>query len=120
MKLAGRYSRFVFRRPGTVVLTALALLVPALVAASRLSLKTDFKDLLPQSRPSVVELDRLNRHLDAGVSLQIAVEGANLPAMERFADDLGARLRALRMEPPLRVDESFRAERAFFERNRWL
>ena len=120
MSLAKRYSAFVHRRPGLVLVVAGALLAPAVWAAAHLGLATDFKDLLPRSRPSVVELDRIADRLESGVSLQIAVEGESLPAMERFADDLGARLRALPPDLILRVDESFVGERAFFERNRWL
>jgi predicted RND superfamily exporter protein len=120
MSLAERYSDFVYRKPWTVLLVAAALLAPAAWAASRLQLATDFKDLLPRNRPSVVELDRLAKRIDSGVSLQIAVEGNDLPAMKRFADDMAKRLRALPQGMIESVDESFADERAYFDRNRWL
>src|SRR5882724_5183932 len=120
MSLGQRYSRFVYRRAGTVLLVVAALLAPAAWAAAHLGLATDFKDLLPRRQPSIVELDRLSSRLDSGVSLQIAVEGQNLPAMEQLARDLGARLRRLPPGLITRVDDSFVEERAFFERNRWL
>jgi predicted RND superfamily exporter protein len=120
MNVAQRYSGFVYRKPWTVLLVTAALLAPAAWAASRLDLATDFKDLLPRTRPSVVEMDRIAARIESGVSLQVAVEGNDLPGMERFADELAKRLRALPAGLVERVDESFAAERAFFDRNRWL
>src|SRR6516225_5601786 len=120
MNVAQRYSGFVYRKPWTVPLVTAALLAPAAWAASRLDLATDFKDLLPRTRPSVVEMDRIAARIESGVSLQVAVEGNDLPGMERFADELAKRLRALPAGLVERVDESFAAERAFFDRNRWL
>src|SRR5262245_10511864 len=120
MNVAQRYSGFVYRKPWTVLFVTVALLLPAAWAASRLQLATDFKDLLPRTRPSVVEMDRIAARIESGVSLQVAVEGDDLAAMERFADELARRLRALPAGLVDRVDESFADERAFFERNRWL
>lgn len=120
MSLWQRYSRFLHRRAGTVLLLALAALAPATWAASQLGLVTDLKDLLPRRRASIVEMERITAHLDGGVSLQIAIEGSNLPAMEHLARDLSARLRALPGTLIARVDESFLAERAYFEDHRWL
>ena len=120
MSFGQRYSRFVYRRAGTVLLVVAAVLAPAAWAAAHLGLATDFKDLLPRRQPSIVELERLSARLDSGVSLQIAVQGQNLAAMEQLARDLGARLRGLPPGLIARVDDSFVEERAFFERNRWL
>jgi predicted RND superfamily exporter protein len=103
-----------------MLLLVLAALAPAAWAASHLGLVTDFKDLLPRRRASIVEMERITAHLDGGVSLQVAIEGRNLPAMERLARDLSARLRRLPASLIARVDESFAAERAFFEDHRWL
>jgi len=120
LSFAGTYIRFLCRRPGLIFAAAVALLVPSLWLAAKLELKTDFKDLLPKRRRSVTELERISKHVGGNSSLVIAVEGDDLAAMERYADDLAARLRALPPGLIDHVDESVRAERAFFERNRWL
>jgi len=120
MSLWQRYSRLVHRRAGTVVLLVLAALAPAGWAAAHLGLVTDFKELLPRRRASIAEMERVTARLDDGVSLQIAVEGQNLPAMEHLARDLSAHLRRLPATLIARVDESFGNERAYFHDNRWL
>jgi len=70
MSLTRRATSLLYRRPWMVLAGAALSLAPALWAASRLGLETDFKDLLPRSRPSVVEMDRLAAHLHSGVSLK--------------------------------------------------
>jgi predicted RND superfamily exporter protein len=102
------------------LLGALALLVPSIWLATKLGLSTDLKDLLPQKRRSVTELERISSRIGGNASFTIGIEGDDVPAMKRFADDVAARLRALPPGLIDHVDESPRAERDFFLHNRWL
>ena len=115
-----RYAAFVFRHPWLILLCSLGVLGPAIWQASQLGLTTDLKDLLPKHRRSVTELDRINSRVGGNASFSIGIEGDDLPAMERFADDLAARLRALPPGLIDHVDESVRDLHDFFHKNRWL
>jgi predicted RND superfamily exporter protein len=119
VQLTRRYTRFLCTRPWLVLLCAGALLAPSIYLASKLELKTDFKDLLPRNRRSVRELERIGHHVGGHASMVVGIEGNDLPAMERFAEAISGRLRGLHGLID-HVDESIRPERAFFEHNRWL
>src|SRR5262245_49022705 len=90
-----RYCSFISRRPLAVLAAALCVVAPMVWLASRLELRTDFKDLLSSHRRSVTELDRIGRRIGGNASFSIGIEGEDLPAMKRFADDLARKLRAL-------------------------
>lgn len=120
MSLASRYSQFVFRRPLVVVALAALVLAPMLWLATKLDLRTDFKDLLPQNKRSVIELDRIGQRIGGNASFSIGIEGDDLPAMKRFADALADRLRALPPGIIYHLDYTVKDEREFFMKNRWL
>jgi len=68
-------------------------------------LKSDLEELLPRESPSVRALDEMRRRIPGLQYLGVVVDtgrAENLPAAERFLDDLAARIRAY---PPERVRE---------------
>src|SRR5436190_12889017 len=97
-----RLARAQVARPWRFVLATLAVSLVSGVLASRLELRTRFDQLLPEDRPSVVELKRLEANVPAGSHVFVVVEGGGVAAERALGDDLVTRLRA--MEAPWLVD----------------
>ena len=110
------------RRPVLAVLLLVASAVPMGWLTTQLELRTDFKDLLPKDRRSVLELERVQKLVAAagGPSLTIAIEGDDLPAMKRFADAAGQALSEMGKDAFTQVDVTVSKEREFFKQNRFL
>jgi uncharacterized protein len=76
---------------------ALIIAVPALWRTAELyaHLRSEIEELLPRSAPSVIAIDELRARLPGVQHLGVIVDtgtAANLPAAERFLDDLAARI----------------------------
>jgi predicted RND superfamily exporter protein len=108
-------------RHGALLWTiAILLAVPAGWRTVRLyqHLRSDIEELLPRNAPSVVAIEEL-RHRMAGLQyLGVMVDVGrpeNVPAGERFLDDLAARVRRYPRAEVSDVRTGFGAERAFVE-----
>jgi predicted RND superfamily exporter protein len=107
-------------RPITFLLFAIALTIPALILAKRLELRTGFDSLLPENKPSVIELNRVAART-AGVStLAIVIDGTDKLALQRFSDALLGPLRALGPEWVGTAENGVHAEREFLSERRAL
>jgi hypothetical protein len=115
-----RLTHVQLSRPWWVVLGVALSLVPTGWLASRLSLHTSFSELLPDDKPSVVELRRSEQRLASSSTLTIVAESANTAALERFVDQLTPKLAALDPALVSSVDSGTRDVRAFFDRNQAL
>ncbi|HTP26270.1 MAG TPA: MMPL family transporter [Anaeromyxobacteraceae bacterium] len=85
------------RRPGAFVAAAVAIAFASGALALRLTLKTGFDQLLPQDRPSVVELHRLSGRIAQGSRISIVLEGDDRAALRRVS---GAIVREIEAEKP--------------------
>src|SRR5262245_45864336 len=108
------YVMFVWRHPILILAVAAALTITSLWLTAQLALRADVKDLRPRGKRSVTEFERIAGLIGGNASFSVGIEGENLPAMKRFADDLTKRLRALPPGFVDHVDDSVRAERRFF------
>jgi predicted RND superfamily exporter protein len=101
----------------------LAALVVALPATWRTAelyahLRSDIEELLPRSAPSVIAIDELRARLPGLQHLGVVVDtgsAANLPASERFLDDLAARIREYPPQLVTSVRTGEAVERKFIE-----
>jgi predicted RND superfamily exporter protein len=107
-------------RPWWVVLAVAITLIPAGWLASRLELRTAFSELLPENKPSVVELQRVNKRLTGLSTLTVVAEGSDVPSLERFVDVVAPKIRELGPEYVVGVDDGTREVNAFFEKNKHL
>jgi predicted RND superfamily exporter protein len=106
--------------PFAVALVVLATLVPAALLTARIEVRSSFSELLPRSRPSVVELARVRSRL-AGVStLIVAIEGRDEASLRRFIDGLSPKIRGLGRAYVSGVDEGSREARRFVNAHRAL
>jgi predicted RND superfamily exporter protein len=99
---------------------AVALAIPATLRTVSLyqHLKSDLEELLPRESKSVRALDEMRDRLPGLQYLGVVVDTgspANLPAAERFLDDLAARIRAYPPEMVRQVRTGSEAERKFVE-----
>ncbi|MGZ6079549.1 MAG: efflux RND transporter permease subunit [Myxococcaceae bacterium] len=78
------------------VLAAVGLLTAGCLAlASRLKVDTSFETLLPESRPSVVELHRISARTSSLSTLFVVLEGQDAAGVRKAVDALVPALRAL-------------------------
>ena len=108
------------RRPWLVLVMVLMLVVPAICATLRLPVRTSLTELLPGSKPSVVELRRVAHRLSGVSTLIVVAEGRDAESVSRFIDELAPRIRGLDKKYVTGVDEGNRAARRFFEAHRYL
>lgn len=113
-----RLGRFQVRHPLVVVIVTLLTLVPTGWAASRLTLRTSFTELLPDSKPSVVEMRRVGAVLPGSSTLTLTVEGDHIDSLKRFVDAMVPRIEALGPEFVAGVDSGPRRMQEFFEKNK--
>ncbi len=119
---ARSFVRWTLRHGRALWLLALLLAVPAGLRTARLylHLRGDLEALLPRGSPSVRAIDELRTRVRGLQHLGIVIdvgEASRLPAGERLADDLAARIRAYPPEMVRSVRVGDAAERAFFEKN---
>ena len=96
--------------------------VPALLAARGLGLKTDFSELLPDNKPSVVEMRRVGEKLTSASTLTLVAEvpQGHPEALERFAQAVVPRIQALGPEWVGAVDAGNREAHTFLDHNKLL
>ncbi len=107
-------------RPWVVVLVVVATLFPAAWATTHLQLKTSFSELLPDSKPSVVEMRRVNKRLAGMSTLTVVAEGKDVASLKRFVDEVSPRIRKLPSGYVAGVDDGTRATRDYFEKYKYL
>ena len=115
-----RFLAFQMRRAWWFVIGAGLICVVCALFASRLDLRTDFAELLPSGDPSVKELRRLQARLPAMSALIVNIQSPDPKANVEFADELAARLRHLPPDVVQIAVSNLKAERAWFEKHRWL
>ncbi len=106
-RLLVRLGEIQTRRPLTVLLLVLATLIPTGLLASRLSLRTEFTELLPDGKRSVIEARRIAERLSGksapgagtGATLSVVAQSENVDALKRFVDTLAPQIRKARSEP---------------------
>ncbi len=115
-KIAHSVCRYPFRWLAVIVATVL----PAAFLSSQLSIKSDFKQLLPQDKPSVLALDRLMERVGGISSLIVAIECDDYRATERFINDLVPRLKKLPPQYVRYVEYNVTDLRNFYVKNKYL
>jgi uncharacterized protein len=115
-----RYAHFLARHGLALSLSALFLFTLGVLASSRLQLRSDFSELLPEKDPAVAHLKTLGEKIGAPSTLVIAVEGPDPSANERFADALVLNLQPLLGTDLRAIDYRADASRPFFEHNKAL
>ncbi len=103
------------RRPWLFLGAAVALALPAYILARGLDLHTGFDALLPENKPSVVELRRVSARTPGVSSLAVVIDGTDRNALQRFSDALVPELRALGPDWVGSAENGIHATRDFVE-----
>jgi predicted RND superfamily exporter protein len=116
------FVRFTLRHARLLWGIALVLAIPASIATVRLyaRLSSDMEELLPRDAASVRAIDELRARMPGLQYLGVVVDAgsaANLPAAERFLDDLAARVRSYPPELVRAVKLDSNDERKFIDKN---
>jgi uncharacterized protein len=90
-----RLARAQVERPWRFVVACSFLAALCGLLATRLELRTRFEELLPEARPSVVELKRLHANVSAASHVFVVVEGGDRALQRAYGDGLVLRLRKL-------------------------
>lgn len=114
------YARFCYRNAWLIVVVGLAIAITGGYLATKIELRSDFAELLPETAQSVIDLKAISERMGGMGTLIIQVEGQNLKAMQRFADDIAARIRAYPKDKVRFVDHTINERRDFLEANKWL
>lgn len=110
------------RRPWLLLLIGLLTMIPAAWGASGLTLKSDFAELLPDNKDSVIVMRRSSSRLRGAstLSLAIRVPERNPAALEGFIDALVPRLQGLGPEWVGTVDAGVKDAQGYFDQNKLL
>ena len=111
-----------------VLLLVSATLLPAGVLASRLSLRTEFTELLPDGKRSVIEARRIAERLSGkaasnagtGSTLSVVAKSENVDALKRFVDELAPKIRKLDPKLVTSVQDGSREVQDFFRAHKHL
>lgn len=112
--------RLPFESPWLVIAMVLLLQVPALWLASGLEVRSSFRELLPERKASVVELDRLGTRMGGGGTLIVLAQGGDGPELRRFVEALSARIRGFGPRWVTGVDDGARHWKQFVRSHWWV
>jgi hypothetical protein len=93
--LVERFARLQLARPIPVLLSVAVVAALALGLAMRLTILTGFESLLPDSRPSVKELERVAARTSGVSTIFVVLEGERAEGLRAAADSLVRELDAL-------------------------
>ena len=115
-----RWAGIVYRYPLLVLSIALSIAVTGGFLASKIKIKSNFAALLPDQSQAVIDLKRINKRTGGMGTLIVSVTGRSLADMERFAEDLVKKLKQYPKEEILYIDYKIDAQKAFFDKNKYL
>jgi uncharacterized protein len=117
LALLEKLSGWVLRHGRAVMLGFVVLVGLAFWRASRLHLKTDLVELLPQNAPAVATLRHMDQRLESVASIVVVVQSPEREANRRFVDALVPALRALPGGDIATVQWGVNEEHQFYEHN---
>jgi uncharacterized protein len=117
---AARYVGFLTRHDSVISFVALVLFVVSIAMATKLKLRSDFTELLPQDDPELTHLRNIGERIGSPSTLIVAVESDDPAANERFAEALVKNLQGLVGSELTSIDYRPHAADPFFERNKDL
>lgn len=120
-RLLVRYTRWAATHPWQVLGGALALALTCWALAGQLRIQGDFVSLLPSESGTAKRFrTALERKVSGASTLVVIIESPDSQANERFIDALAPRIASLPRALVASVQTGTKAERRFFEEQRWL
>jgi uncharacterized protein len=120
-RLLVRYTRWAATRPCQVLGAALLFALTCWTLASQLRIQGDFVSLLPSESGTAQRFRMaLERKVSSASTLVVIIESPDSKANQRFIDALAPRIAGLPRGLVASVQTGTKAERRFFEEQRWL
>ncbi|MBW1762411.1 MAG: MMPL family transporter [Deltaproteobacteria bacterium] len=113
-------AKLQFRRAGVFAFVGVLMAAVSLPLVANLGLNSDFEALLPEDKPSVIDLERIRDRVGGFNTLTVAIESKEVDAMQRFASDLVPRLQKLPSDLVHFVDWNISAYEDFVWEHRHL
>jgi predicted RND superfamily exporter protein len=111
------YVEWIRRRYVMILFLAFFAALGGAFLASRLELRAQFSELLPEGDPAVVELDRLLKKVGASTLFVVLVESESPEKNRAFAKSLVEKLKSHPPHTWRSISYETSEERAFFEKN---
>ncbi len=93
-KMIDRSTSWILRHPKAILFGTILATLLSLFLASKIKIRTNLSDLLPDNHPAVQQARKLEEVVGGASFIVVAVETKNPEAAGRFIDDLHARLEA--------------------------
>jgi len=120
-KVSGVWTRAVVARPGLIFLIVLGFTLGCGFLASRIQLRTDFKELLPRDSQAVRDYTKFRDRIGGLGNFIVVIENSDFEKARPFVDDV---VKALNGKVPsglIRyIDYRITAQKRFFEKNKYL
>ncbi|MBI2974117.1 MAG: MMPL family transporter, partial [Deltaproteobacteria bacterium] len=116
-KSLSSYIDYIETRLGRVIIAIAIITLGASAVASKLAIKSDLKELLPNNYQSVKELNRLLERMGGVETLIVTAESPDFEANKRFMDDLAKELQKLPPDTIRYVDYKSDEVKEFYESN---
>lgn len=94
-RIFGKYVDFIQKRLFLLLIIILVTTALSFYLSSKLTIRGDLKELLPDNYPSVQELNKTLERIGGVGTLIVTVESGDVSANKKFMDDLAARLNKL-------------------------
>ena len=117
---AARFADFIVRWHKLIVVVTVLVVAFAGWRASKLKLKTDMAELLPDKDPAVVVLREMSGRIDGMSHILLGIESPSPEANRRFADELETRVRALNLSGVADVSKGVQEELKYLKRAKFL
>jgi len=114
------FSRFIERFRLLIITASIAVFAVSIHFVSKLSVKSDFKEMLPASAPSVVELNRIQQRVRSTDNLIILVGGVDWLRLRPFIDSLVSQLESNLSDKISRIEYNVADVKGFFDYNKYL
>ena len=117
-KVLARLALMQARWPWHFIIFAILTLIPATLATLKLGFKSDFAELLPDNKDSVIEMRRVSKHLAGASTLSVVAQindGSHRKAVREFIDVLVPKLQALGPKWVGAIDYGTQDTQKFFE-----
>ncbi len=119
-RVSAKWAGIIYKYPWYITIVSLLVSAIGLYFTTKLSIKSNFAALLPENAQSVIDLKAISKRMGGMGTLIIMLEGDDLKAMERFADDIAAKIRKYPKDEVRFVDYKIDNLKEFFEHNKFL
>lgn len=120
LKFWSRYVGFTYRFDWLMVLVCLISICIALVYVSKISIRSDFKEMLPDKYRSVIELNKIEKRVKSSGNLIVIVGGDKWPTMRQFINDFVFAAKTALPGDISEIDYNVREVRNFYDQNKYL